>query len=111
LRWRLYIEEYTPDLKYIQGLHNVVADALSRLTTDDRIIGETKELFSTVMQCLGADTEEFELHPVSYSHLDLAQQADPQIKKILKQDTSKYNVKDFHGGGRLDPLCAIKEKL
>jgi hypothetical protein len=58
-----------------------VADALSRLATDDRLIGETKELFSTVMQCLGADTEEFELHPVSYSHLDLAQQADPQIKK------------------------------
>jgi hypothetical protein len=41
-RWRLYIEEYAPDLQYIQGSHNVVADALSRLATDDHIIGETK---------------------------------------------------------------------
>ena len=29
MRWRLYIEEYTPDLQYIPGTKNVVADALS----------------------------------------------------------------------------------
>ena len=27
--WRLYIEEYSPNLQYIKGEHNVVADALS----------------------------------------------------------------------------------
>ena len=31
MRWRLYIEEYSPHLHYIKGTHNVVADALSRL--------------------------------------------------------------------------------
>jgi hypothetical protein len=66
-----------------------VAGALSRLATDDHIIGETKELFSTVMQCLGADIEDFDLHPFSYSHLDQAQQADPQIKKIVKPFQNK----------------------
>ena len=30
MRWRLYIEEYSPDLQYIKGTHNIVADALSR---------------------------------------------------------------------------------
>ena len=35
MRWRLYIEEYSPDLKYIKGEKNVVADALSRLDMDE----------------------------------------------------------------------------
>ena len=29
MRWRLYIEEYSPDLRYIKGENNIVADALS----------------------------------------------------------------------------------
>jgi hypothetical protein len=29
MRWRLYIEEYSPELQYIKGTHNVVADALN----------------------------------------------------------------------------------
>ena len=29
--WRLVLEEYGPELKYIKGEHNVVADALSCL--------------------------------------------------------------------------------
>jgi hypothetical protein len=31
LRWRMIAEEYGPEIRYIQGEHNVVADALSRL--------------------------------------------------------------------------------
>ena len=31
MRWRLIIEEFGPELKYIKGENNVVADALSRL--------------------------------------------------------------------------------
>jgi hypothetical protein len=29
MRWQLYIEEYLPELQYIKGTHNVVANALS----------------------------------------------------------------------------------
>ena len=35
MRWRLYIEEYSPDLYYIKGGNNVMADALSRLDIDE----------------------------------------------------------------------------
>ena len=32
MRWRMYIEEYLAELEYINGTHNVVADALTGLT-------------------------------------------------------------------------------
>ena len=31
LRWRLILEQYGPDIKYIKGEKNIVADAQSRL--------------------------------------------------------------------------------
>ena len=31
LRWRLILEEYSPDIEYIKGEKNIAADALSRL--------------------------------------------------------------------------------
>jgi hypothetical protein len=33
--WRLLIEEFGPEFKYIQGKHNLIADALSRLEMKD----------------------------------------------------------------------------
>ena len=35
MQWRLYIEEYSPDLQYIKGEKNVVADTLSRLDMEE----------------------------------------------------------------------------
>ena len=35
MRWRLYIEEYSPELHYIKGEDNDVADALSRLQKEE----------------------------------------------------------------------------
>ena len=36
--WRLYIEDYSPDLQYIKGEKNVAADTLSRLKIDENPI-------------------------------------------------------------------------
>jgi hypothetical protein len=30
-RWRLILKEYGPEIVYIKGIHNTVADAISRL--------------------------------------------------------------------------------
>ena len=35
MRWRLIIEEFGSELKYIKGENNVVADALSHLEMSD----------------------------------------------------------------------------
>ena len=37
MRWRLIIEEFSPELVYIQGETNIVADALSRLDIIDDV--------------------------------------------------------------------------
>ena len=35
MRWRLILEEFGPELKYIKGENNVIADALCRLEMSD----------------------------------------------------------------------------
>ena len=37
MRWRLNIEEYSPDLQYIKGTHSVVTDALSQLDISEHV--------------------------------------------------------------------------
>jgi hypothetical protein len=36
-RWRLLLEEYGPEIVYIKGMHNTVADAISRLEYDPTV--------------------------------------------------------------------------
>jgi hypothetical protein len=36
-RWRLLLEEYRPDIVCIKGIHNTIADAISRLEYDPRV--------------------------------------------------------------------------
>ena len=37
MRWRLILEEFSPELIYIKGSKNIVADALSRLDKIDNL--------------------------------------------------------------------------
>jgi hypothetical protein len=36
-RWRLLLKEYGPEIVYIKGIHNTIADAVSRLEYDPSI--------------------------------------------------------------------------
>jgi len=36
-RWRILLEEYAPEIIYIEGNHNAVADAISRLDYDPKL--------------------------------------------------------------------------
>ena len=111
MRWRLFIEEYSPDLCYIKEKENVVADALSRLEKLDQPFDDSKEIFYSLMHSFVTEDEPYDVHPVSYYKLDQAQQRDASIKKILKHPSSKYDIKDFMGEERPAPLCAIMTKL
>ena len=48
-RWRLLLEEYGPTIVYIKGIHNTVADAISRL--DYGPVQEDKSTMMTFAQC------------------------------------------------------------
>jgi hypothetical protein len=36
-QWRLLLEEYGPEIVYIKGIHNTIADAISQLEYDPSI--------------------------------------------------------------------------
>src|SRR5687768_15324590 len=72
MRWRLYIEEYSPDLQYIKGEKNVVADALSRLDMEpypnpkEALI--TEEMHSK-WYCYAKEEQNCDSHPLSFQQL------------------------------------------
>eukprot|EP00804_Cyclotella_cryptica_P011545 CCRYP_019884-RA/>CCRYP_019884-RA protein AED:0.65 eAED:0.41 QI:0/0/0/0.5/0/0/2/0/102 len=48
-RWRLLLEEYGPTIVYIKGIHNTVADAISRL--DYGPVADDRSTWMTFAQC------------------------------------------------------------
>jgi RNase H-like domain found in reverse transcriptase len=71
MRWRLLLEEYGPELHYIKGEHNIVADALSRLDMVKEPI--TEPLLQEAEATLFAgDEAEFDFpqdFPLSYTEI------------------------------------------
>jgi hypothetical protein len=110
MRWRLYIEEYSPDLQYIKGTHNVVADALSCLEIKETPFKDTQESFLGLMECFAkkADTDEF--HPLNYQQLKNAQDKDKTIQKILKMPNTLYICKDLLPWGRKYNLTGMFQR-
>jgi len=50
MRWRLILEEFGPELNYVQGNKNIVADALSRLDIIPTIDSQQTPLESLSLQ-------------------------------------------------------------
>ena len=94
MRWRLILEEYSPELVYIQGSKNVAADALSRLelTTDAEPI---KADAQSLAEHFALEEEDI-LHPTNYKTIMRYQQQDKNLIKIAKQNND-YSIKHFHG--------------
>ena len=114
MRWRLFIEEYSPDLQYIKGENNVVADALSRLPQNSTYCEDTEESFYALVECHNKEhknTNKYDFHPLSYEHLETAQQRDPHLKKDLLHNTCKHKIKEFLGGGKIRSLICYNNKI
>jgi cleavage and polyadenylation specificity factor subunit 1 len=111
MRWRLYIEEYSPNLQYIKGENNVVADALSRLEMIETPFEDTKEAFLGLMECFANKSDTDDFHPLNYQHLKIAQDKDKTIQRILKMPDTLYVLKEFHGGGKVTSLVCHNNKI
>ncbi|MGH7974544.1 MAG: RNase H-like domain-containing protein, partial [bacterium] len=89
-RWLQLIDEYGVQLQYIQGEKNIVADALSRLPSEDYFHVEP---ISTEMSKLFALEEA--LNPAIFPmHMGLI--AEQQAKDDVLQDLRRRNPQDYH---------------
>eukprot|EP00804_Cyclotella_cryptica_P024392 CCRYP_021136-RA/>CCRYP_021136-RA protein AED:0.20 eAED:0.26 QI:0/0/0/0.5/1/1/2/0/340 len=67
--WRLLLEEYGPEIVYIKGIHNTVADAISHL--DFGPTKDVKENWMTFTKCWCYYTMQAEEDPSRVKHSDL----------------------------------------
>ena len=93
VRWRLIIEEFGPELLYIKGTKNIVADALSRLdiTTNQPLddVNDNAELFGLTLDEL--DENSF---PVQFPLLDEAQKKDRKLQHLALTH-KEYSLTSF----------------
>ena len=84
IRWRLIIEEYGPDLRYIEGPKNIVADALSRLGLKDN--PDFKDMLEQCNfyehQILAAEAQELQDHCNHYMQEVMTANNTPVIKTM-----------------------------
>ena len=106
MRWRLVLEEFGPDLQYIKGENNVVADALSRLDIDDE-----QEIFN-VSECFGYDDDDLppSSYPIRYKEIAKAQLDDPALQTKLRIHKG-YTENVFRGGDKDYKLICRNSKI
>ncbi len=63
-RWWLLLEEYAPEIIYIKGIHNTVADAISRLEYDPKL-NKTNDYTHAI---LGVEPEELSVQQWKFAH-------------------------------------------
>ena len=111
MRWRLILEEYGPELRYIKGENNIVADALSRLNMMSN--EEFEETFDEInlAEILAGDEEDAPGDfPMSYATLQEQQRKDKDVQKELK-DNKQYKNKVFAHGNKEFNLVTKDDKI
>ena len=104
MRWRLILEEYGPELRYIKGEDNTVADALSRLNIHGNN-GEPKSLHKdpeAMAEAFAFDDDDIEItkdtFPMSYAVILQEQNKDEVLKKRVRDNPTSYETKTFKVG-------------
>ena len=116
MRWRLIIEEYGPELRYIKGSKNVVADALSRLDLDPKLATECdptvlEHPFSrSLAEAFDLDQLPEWTHPVNFKLIQQKQQKDTALLAKVKDDYA-YSFRTFRGGGKIRQLICKNGKI
>ena len=123
MRWRLIIEEFNPELIYIKGERNIVADALSRLDIKSSgsefqptgVSGlnqaERAKQFN-MYEYYGNDPTDLpkSAYPLRFSLIQRAQQADADLQQKVQYD-NKYSTRKYHGGGKVRELIVKDSKI
>ena len=78
MRWRLILKEFGPELKYIKGENNVVANAISRLE-----ISDNQEILN-ISELYGYDDEDWpdSAYPIYDHDISKAQKTDAKLQVL-----------------------------
>ena len=106
MRWRLILEEFGPELKYIKGENNVVDDALSRLEKSPN-----QEILN-ISELYGYDDEDLpdSAYPICYHDIAKAQKTDAKLNQKLVSHKD-YTLDTFRGDDQNHRLVCQNSKI
>jgi hypothetical protein len=108
MRWRLMLEEYGPELRYIKGEQNVVADALSRLD----MLATHPESDEEIAELFAADTSTWaKAFPLAYRDIETSQSTDAEIQKLILDKPEVYKESEFPCGDYTYKLITKEDKI
>ena len=112
MRWRLILEEFSPELVYIKGSKNVVADALSRLELEE-VENEVPSTLDGLAEHYGLEKDDLPktAHPTKYKTIMSHQLKDKSLMKLISNKVKHYSNKEFHGAGKNYSLICYKDKI
>lgn len=109
MRWRLILEEYGPELRYIKGTQNVVADALSRLEmmSDDEFQTEKDQ-----HELLAFDDDDLpQNYPLSYAEISKEQEKDVELQQRFTRLSDTHSKQKFVTSGKEYTLITKGDKI
>ena len=106
MRWRLILEEFSPELKYIKGDNNIIADALSRLEMSDN-----QEILN-ISEIYGYNDDDLpdSACPICYHNISKAQKTDAKLNQNLFSHKD-CTLDNFCGGDQNHCLIFRNRKI
>ena len=106
MRWHLILEEFGPELKYIKGENNVVAEALYRLEiSDNHEILNISEIYGYNDRDLPDSAYTIRYHDIFKAHKTDAK----RNQKLVSQ--KYYTLDNFRGGDQIHCLIFRNSKI
>jgi hypothetical protein len=87
-RWQLIVEEYSPNIVYLPGKCNIIADALSRLPKLNDPHDE-----STFLEKIFALDEQIDAFPIAFDIISKAQLANNRIQQCITNNDPDFETR------------------
>jgi hypothetical protein len=115
MRWQLIIKEFNPELIYIKGEKNVVADALTRLDilhTTPTLLPHNPVHHAYIAEYYGNGHNEIkeDTYPLKFKIIQREQQKDTALVQKLSNNNT-YSTTTYHGGGKERTLITKDNKI